>query len=163
MNWYAVSTKPGQEDLATQNLIRVNMETFCPKIKQNKVIRRKRQVVIHPLFPGYFFARFNIETDFRTVNYAHGVRRVVKFGSVPAKVDEETIQSIQSRLQDGYVTIQPSTFTPGQTVRILEGPLKGLEAVFEREMTDQQRVVLLLQSLSFQARVVLDLEYVENL
>ncbi len=88
---------------------------------------------------------------------------MVTFGAVPATVDEEMIDSIKSRLQEGYVTVQPSSFTAGQTVRIRGGPLQGLEAIFEREMGDQRRVVLLLRTLSYQARVVMDLEQVASL
>jgi transcriptional antiterminator RfaH len=160
MNWYVVNTKPRQETIAQWNLDRVGVEAFCPQLKQNKVIRRKKQVVVGPLFPGYLFVRFNVDTHYRAVNYAQGVRGVVAFDSVPAKVDDEMIESIKSRLEDGCVIIQPSSFTPGETVRVQEGPFEGLEAVFEREMPVQQRVVLLLNALSYQARVVVDLENV---
>lgn len=158
MNWHAVSTKPRQEDLVELNLQRLGVETFCPQLKQNKVIRRKRQTVIGPLFPGYLFARFNLDTHYRAVNYARGVRRLVAFGPTPVVVDDEIIEAIRSRLSDGCVTVPLCSFTPGQTVRIQEGPFEGFEAVFEREMSDQQRVVLLLRALSYQARVVVDRE-----
>lgn len=160
MNWYAVSTKPRQEDLAELNLQRLGVETFCPQLKQTKLIRRKRQTVTGPLFPGYLFTRFNLDTHYRAVNYARGVRKLVAFGPVPVVVDDEIIEAIRSRLDDGYMTVPVSSFTPGQVVRIHEGPFEGFEAVFEREMSDHQRVVLLLQALSYQARVVVDIENV---
>ena len=160
MNWYAINTKPRQEDLAEQNLQRLGLETFCPQLKQNKVIRRIRRTVIGPLFPGYLFAQFNLNTHYRAVNYARGVQRLVCFGLSPAIVDEEMIESIKSRLQDGCVTVQLSSFKPGQAVRIHQGPLQGIEAIFEQEMSDHRRVVLLLRALSYQARVVVDLEHV---
>ena len=160
MNWYAVNTKTHQESIAELNLQRLGVETFCPQLKQDKVIRRRRQTVISPLFPGYLFARFNLGTHYRAVKYAQAVRKVVSLGSAPEAVDEEIIESIKSRARDGFVTVQPSSFTPGQVVRIQEGPLQGLEAVFEMEMSDHQRVVILLRTLSYQARVVVPLEQV---
>jgi len=45
-------------------------------------------------------------------------------------------------------------------VTIQEGPFNGIEAVFEREMDDQQRVVLLLRTLAYQARVVMPMSHV---
>lgn len=158
MNWYAVNTKPHQEDLAELTLQRLGVETFCPQLKQNKAIGQRRLTVTDPLFPGYLFARFDLDTHYRAVNYARGVRKVVSFGPDPAIVDADMIETIKSRLEDGYVTVQRPLFTPGQAVRIQEGPLEGLEAIFVQEMSDQQRVVLLLQALSYQARVVVDLE-----
>ncbi len=163
MYWYVVQTKPNQENLAQGNLQRFGVEIFNPQLRQNRVIRGRRQTVICPLFPGYLFARFNMDTHYRAVNYAQGVRKLVAFGPVPVTVDEEIIESIKSRCHDGCVTVTPSSFTPGQVVRIQEGPLRGLEAIFEQEMSDHQRAVLLLRALSYQARVVVALEHVVNL
>jgi transcriptional antiterminator RfaH len=163
MSWYAVHTKPRQEILAQDNLKKFGLETFCPLLKQDKLIRRRWQSVTGPLFPGYLFTRFNLEVHYRAVNYSRGVKGVVAFGSVPARVDEAMIESIKSRIHDGCVTVQPPSFTPGQAVRIQEGPFQGLAAVFEQEMDDHQRVVLLLQALSYQARVIVDRQYVVSL
>jgi transcriptional antiterminator RfaH len=60
------------------------------------------------------------------------------------------------------VTVPTRIFTPGQNVRITEGPLQGFEAIFERDMSDQERVVLLVRALSYQARVIVDAQYVVN-
>ncbi len=162
MEWYAVHTRPWEEAIAESTLQRLGIESFLPQYRQQKLIRRKKQTVTGPLFPGYLFARFDRGTQFRAVNYAHGVRRVVTFGSVPVGVDDEMIESIRTRLTEGYVILPPHSFTPGQVVRIRGGVFHGLEAVFEREMNDRQRVVLLLQALSYHAQVVVDLEHVVN-
>jgi transcriptional antiterminator RfaH len=163
MHWYAVNTKPRQENLAELTLQRLGVETFNPRLKQNRLIRKRLQTIVCPLFPGYLFARFNLGIQYRTVNFARGVQKIVSFGSTPATVDEEMVESIKSMLQDGCVIVQTPSFSAGQTVRVQSGPLKGLEAIFEREMGDHQRAVLLLKTLSYQARVVVDLDQVVNL
>lgn len=163
MKWYAVKTKPRQETLADLNLQRLGVETFFPQLEQNKLIRRKRQTVIGPLFPGYLFAKLDLDAHYRAATYARGVQKVVAFGSTPAVVEEEIIDALKSRLHDGCVFLPPQKFSPGQAVRIQEGPLGGLDAIFEREMSDHRRVALLLQTLSFRARVIVDMEQVANL
>ena len=162
VEWYTVYTKPNHERQAELSLQRLGVETFYPQVKQRKVIRRKEQTVIGSLFPRYFFARLNLETHYRAATYARGVRNLVAFGSLPVTVDEEIIQGIRARLQDGYLAVPTQSFTPGEVVRIHTGLLQGLEAIFERELTDQQRAVLLLRTLAFQARVVVPLEQVVN-
>jgi transcriptional antiterminator RfaH len=162
MNWYAVHTKPRQESLAEFTLQRLGVETLCPKLKQQKIIRRKRVETINPLFPGYLFARFQVETHYRAVNAGRGVQRVVALGTTPTVVDKAIITSIQQRVEDGYITLRPAPLSPGQRVRIHEGPFQGLEAVFEKALSDHQRAVLLLQALSYHARVVVDLANVVN-
>ncbi len=163
MRWYTVNTKPHQEILAEKNLKRLGLETFCPFLKQTKLIRQERRTAITPLFPGYLFVRFNLDIHYRAVNYAKGVRRLVAFGPSPATVDEVIIESIKSRIHDGYVDVSPPSLRPGQVVRIDNGPFQGLEAIFEQEMNGQQRAVLLLRTLSYQARVVVDRACVVNL
>jgi len=160
MEWYVVNTRPHQENVVARNLMRYGVETFSPQIRNERVIRRIRRTVVSPLFSGYLFAKFNLNTHCRAVSYAHGVRRLVAFGQVPAVVDEEIIDSIKSRAPNGYVQIHSPVFKSGQTVRIQAGPLQGLEAIFEQEMNDHQRSLLLLQTLSYQARVVVSLEHV---
>jgi len=163
MHWYAVSTKPHQEHQAESNLQRLGVETFCPQFTQRKVIRRVPRTMTGPLFPGYLFARLNIEEHYRAATYARGVRRIVAFGSTPARVDEDLIQGMKARLCNGCLSLTPRLPAPGQVVKIQDGPLSGLEAVFEREMSDHQRVVLLLRTLAYQARVVVPFEQVANL
>ncbi len=160
MNWYALSTKPRQEDLAEASLCRLGVETFYPRLQEDRIIRRRRQTTVAPLFPGYLFARFDVEAHYRAVNFAQGVRRLVTFGADPARVDEAVIEAIRSRLEGGYVRIRPAPLTRGQRVRINQGPLQGLEAVFDREMSGSERVVLLLRTLAHQTRVVVPRHHV---
>jgi len=51
----------------------------------------------------------------------------------------------------------------GQVLRIQEGPMRGIEAVFEREMPGQQRALLLLKTLAYQARVVVPFDHLEKI
>jgi len=162
MHWYAINTKPHQEKLAELHLSRLEVETFLPRLKRLKMVRRIRTTVIEPLFPGYVFARCDMRERYRAVAYAKGVRKIVQFGASPAEVDESLIASIKDRLEDGCVVVRPQRLTPGQTVRIHEGPFCGIDAIFERELSDKQRAVLLLRTIAFQARIVVPLEFVAN-
>ena len=163
MQWYTLSTKPHQEQQATSNLEILGVETFFPQLTKKKMIRRRMQTVRGPLFPGYIFGKCDLGSCYPAVRYARGVRKIVAFGPTPCPVDPEIIEAIRARLNNGVLTVPPATFSAGQSVRIQEGPLQGLEAVFEREMSDHQRVVLLLRALTSQWRVVVPVDQVANL
>ena len=163
MNWYALNTKPRSEQRVTSQLTRLGLEVLSPRLKRRKMVRRKMQTVTGPLFPGYIFARFDVASHLRAVAFARGVRRIVAHGHAPAPLDEEIISSIRARLDEGVVTLRCPTFLPGQAVRIEGGPLEGLEAVFEREISDSQRVVLLLRAIASSWRVVVPRDQVVNL
>ena len=160
MHWYAVSTKPHQEKRAELHIKQWGIECFLPLLKKNKIIRRTRKEVIEPLFPGYLFARFDPDKHSRAVRYATGVRKIVEFGSGPVEVDATMIDAIKERLNNGYVTPHSARFKMGQIVHIKGGPLTGLEAVFMREMTDRSRVLLLLNTLGFHAKLTMDIDQV---
>ncbi len=155
--WYVIRTKPHQEEIAVLNLHNMSVEVFYPRVKEKKVIRRRQQEVIGPLFPGYLFGHFDLTTQYHSVKYARGVRNVVAFGGIPTPVDNAVIESIRAREQEeGLIVLHQPPLKPGEPVEILEGPFQGLVAIFEQELSGQQRVQLLLDILATQARLVIE-------
>jgi transcriptional antiterminator RfaH len=163
-NWYAIHTKPSREEVAATYIERLGLEVFWPKMKQEKDVWGTPRMVIRPLFPGYLFARFSPAAHLHSIRYARGVRRVVSAGDVPLPVDQEIIAAIQSRMgDDGCVTIGPTPLKPGDQVIIQEGPLRGLMGVFERELSDHERVMILLQTIEYQARILIEKRHLRKL
>ncbi|HXF05757.1 MAG TPA: transcription termination/antitermination NusG family protein [Blastocatellia bacterium] len=155
MSWYAIHTKPRQEDVVERNLQRWGLVTFNPKLEKVRYLAGKRRSHVGPLFPGYIFSRFDPAVSLRLVRYAHGVRDVVRSGGEPVPVADEIIELIAARMCEGYVRIEPQ-FRPGDRVRIESGPLSGLTGIFEREMSDRQRVMILLAAIEYHARVIVE-------
>jgi transcription antitermination factor NusG len=62
----------------------------------------------------------------------------------PLAVPVEVIDEIKQRGADGVIRLQPETFNPGERVRVVEGRLRGFEAIFERYLSGAERVALLL-------------------
>jgi len=90
------------------------------------------------------------------------VQGLVMFGGVPAAVPETLIAGLRERLQQieaaGGLGRRPS-FKPGERVRIVAGPLAGYEAIFDAQLSGEERVQVLLAFLSAQPqRVKLDME-----
>jgi transcriptional antiterminator RfaH len=161
--WYAVHTKPRQEDLAELNLQSLGLPTFNPKLKEKKVVRGVRQDVIKPLFPSYIFCKFRCQEFLRAVKYSRGVRGVVGAGDEPTPVDDEIIHIVEERMSGGYVVIEPPKFQPGDTVVVEDGPLQGFVGIFVRETKDSERVVILLNTIKYQARVVMEREKLKKI
>jgi transcriptional antiterminator RfaH len=152
-HWYAIQTKPKQELRASANLNAWGIETFAPFIKQ----RRYRQFtdtvefIAEPLFTSYIFAHFQSEI-LGKICFTRGVRRVVSFAGVPVPIDDEIISLIQSRMDQGFVK-QDLDLKHGDAVRVEGGAFKGLSGVFDRNTKGSTRVLLLLQTVNYQARV----------
>lgn len=163
MNWYAVHTKPRQESLAQTSLQREGIETFYPKLKRRKTIRRVRRWAVGPLFPNYIFAKFDVIQSGRFVKYANGVVKIVSFGGKPAIVEDAIITAITDHAEDNVITAGPPAFKQGDRVEIQDGPLRGLQGIFEREMSDRDRVVILLETLAKGARVEVTRDQLEKI
>lgn len=156
-HWFTIHAKPYREDVAATNIARLDLEVFLPKMKRERLVYGVPREMIVPLFPGYFFARFCPATHLHLIRYARGVLRIVSCGDVPLPVDEVIIQEIRSRIgPDGYVRLGARSPQPGDRVLVREGPLRGLMGIFERELDDRERVVLLLEAIEYQARVVVE-------
>jgi transcriptional antiterminator RfaH len=162
MHWYAIHTKPRQETIAQTSLQREAIETFYPKLRRKKTIRRVRRWVVGSLFPNYIFARFDAAKSGRLVKYANGVLNIVSFGGKPALVDDDIIAAIAEHSQDNVLTIEPPKLKAGDLVEIQGGPLRGLQGVFEREMSDRDRVIVLLEVLAKGARVEVTRDQLEK-
>jgi|Deesub1362A_J573_1020465.scaffolds.fasta_scaffold00004_303 transcription elongation factor/antiterminator RfaH len=159
LSWYAVYIKPRHEDMVAERLSRAEIEVFNPKLKRVKVIRRRYREVIEPVFPCYIFARFDISSGYRMVKYTRGVKDIVGGGGMPWPVDDRIIKVIESMMnKDGLLVIRPEIH-PGDKVEITNGPLKGLVGIFEKEMKGKDRVIVLLNTLQYQARVEIKKEF----
>ncbi len=161
--WYAVNTKTRCEAIACASLAHHGVEVFLPMLRERKVLRGECRPTTSPLFPRYLFAKFDVSSQLRAVTYARGVKAIVTFGSGPSIVDESIIQAIRSQAKNGVIEFSEDRFSPGQIVRIQDGPLCGLEAVFEKKLDGTSRAVLLLKAMSFQARVIVESRYVVNM
>ena len=162
-SWYAVHTQPRREQVAETHLRALGATTFCPRYRQRVILHGYRREVVRPLFPGYLFASFDVSRDFRAVHYATGVRGVVAFGGEPAVVPPELLTGIETRMENGYVVLPPRSFSVGERVEIIDGPFQGHTGIFQAGLSGAERVAILLDTLKYNARVVLDREAVRGL
>ena len=156
MRWYAIYTKPGMEDLVCARLRQHDILIFSPKLKTNKYDGRKYREVAEPLFPCYLFGRFECDKHLWMINYTRGVKKVVGGSGGPWPVAEEVIDLIRSHEKEGFVTVKREEIFAGDRVKIAEGPFAGFTGIFEKPMKGSERVVLLLNEIEYQARVVVE-------
>ncbi|MFV0390032.1 MAG: transcription termination/antitermination protein NusG [Pyrinomonadaceae bacterium] len=155
LNWYAIRTKSNQERIAELNLNRMGLEVFNPELKSEKEVFGVTKTVLSPLFPNYLFAKFNPSKYLHLIQYARGVRQVLRTGIALLPVEEQIIKEIRRRLVSGEY-VQAEKLSSGSSVAIKQGAFNGLNAIFDRETSDRKRVVLLLDIMGVNAEVILD-------
>jgi transcriptional antiterminator RfaH len=155
--WYIVQTKPHKEAWVERFLRGMVADVFLPRIVERVRAGRTMQRRVSPMFPSYLFARLSLDSLGKTVRYTQGVRDFVRFGGNAQPVSSETVEAIRDRIgPKGVYEPPPARFQTGERLQINEGPLRGLEVVFEREMNGPERVAVLLTEVQLAARIILE-------
>jgi len=161
-HWYVVQTKPKNENRALFHLARAGIETLNPLMETFASRKGVSKKVLEPLFPGYFFARFDIASHYPTVRWARGVRKVLGNKEGPTPVGEEIIYEIRKRIDSHGVARRPYDLKIEDSVKIKAGPLKDLIGIFERWLPKEGRIRILLRLLGYETSVELDYSQVER-
>lgn len=156
MNWYCIHARPKREHQAIEQITsQLGYEVYFPKLKRKKTIRRVRREVTEPLFPRYFFCRFDLSTGYRAIRYTHDVLDIVSFGSSPAIVDDSLVDDLRKWTSEAGETIQVGpAFALGEQVSISAGPMQGLQAMIVEDKPEEDRVAVLLWILGCGARAM---------
>ena len=131
--WYVVATKPRQEAVAEDHLMRQGYSTLLPTVHIKKRRRGKWQQITEPTFPGYVFVGLEPgRDDMASIRSTQGCRDLVRFGQQPAVVHEDIVKALQmgNSAQRDSNDKAKDPFSPGDVVMIEDGPLQGLSAVY---------------------------------
>jgi transcriptional antiterminator RfaH len=153
-HWFCLSTKRFCEHLCGSTLQQeLDVEIFCPLIRFERARGSKKIWVNEALFPNYFFAHFDFSELGRRVLAVRGVRKVVSFGGNPHPVPYEVIDQLRGAVNETGTIVVPASIQPGETVRVLDGPFKGVRALVTRVMPGRDRVAILLEMLGAEREV----------
>ena len=143
MSWYALRTKANAEQKALGNLEAQDFSCFLPQVSMEKLSRGKRIVRVEPLFPRYMFIDLCENSSFQSVRNTRGVQNFVCFGQMPAMIDGAIVEGLKTRCGVADVTTSYALPKEYDRVKILHGPFRNLEAVFQCGDGEQRSVVLL--------------------
>ena len=146
-NWLLLQVKPKQELRALENLQRQGGECYCRQMLIEKLSRGKRIELEEALFPGYLFINAQQEQNgltYTSIRSSRGVSKIVGFGAEPVKVPETLVAQIKLREKSELMSASAKNLPQtGDNINILEGPFKGLKAVFSHTDGIQRSIVLI--------------------
>lgn len=152
--WFLVNTAAKGERLAKAHLSRQGITVYLPM----RASKSKRTDVAKstPLFPGYLFVQVELAAPrWSDICTTQGVAGLVKLaGGGVARVPDREVTRLRDRelfglvsLEDRKASVQASGLKSGERVRIKGGVWAGLDAVFDRDLTDLGRVKVLMDML----------------
>ncbi len=130
-NWFVVVTRAQQEARAAIELANQNFHAFLPVMASK------------PMFPRYIFTRFDRDADpWGKIKSTRGCVDLLRDGYMPAKVPDRIIEAIMAFKEPVEPARGETNFTAGQTVRITEGVLSGLEGLFQGDVKNRTACLL---------------------
>lgn len=139
-HWYVVQTKPRQEFRALEQLTNQRYTCFLPTLNVEKIRRKKREVVIEPLFSRYLFIQLDeVASNWSPLRSTRGVSRLIEFGGRFATVSDTVIEALLNKPQ---LDIAP-LFETGTKIIIDSGPFAGLEGIYEMADGEARAFVLI--------------------
>lgn len=126
--WHVVYTRPRQERLAEVNLLRQQYEAWLPLIGKWARSASGWACTTQPMFPRYLFLRATQEQQsLAPVRSTFGAVGLVRFGERSPTLGDEMVATLR-RLADESRE-PPNPLRPGARVRVVAGPLAGLQAL----------------------------------
>ena len=152
MNWFLLQTKSRQEQRAVENLERQDVVSFCPMIRVDKITRGRRVEALEVLFPGYLFVQLGESSSSVTsIRSTRGVSHFVTCAGAPIKVPDSLVEQLRARVAITDDAVISSLPNKGDEMQIIEGPFRGLNAVFSKP-DGQSRAVVLITMLNQQVK-----------
>lgn len=142
--WFVVQTKPGHERRVETNLSNQEIEVFLPLYEAFQYSNGKMAPRIKPLFPNYLFTKLDMDVHYYKVKWTRGVSKILGSGNGPIPVSGKVIETIKSRMGENNLITLKDHLEEGTLVQFTSGPFKGLMGVFDKKMSDQGRVRVLL-------------------
>jgi len=140
--WFAVWTRSRQEKSSAAMLAKLGVENYLPLTSKMRVWSDRKQRVTFPLFSGYLFVRLDLLRDSKlTILKVPGIAGFVGNQTGPLPIPDDQIESIRTLLASKEVfTVEP-TIRKGDRVRVIRGPMIGLEGLLVRSYSTAQLVI----------------------
>lgn len=160
--WYAVWTRSHSEQLVADQLTAKGLRAFLPKISMWSRRGGVRHVIQVPMFGGYVFLNEAVDKHkYVEVIKARGVVRILgerwdRLSPIPSG----EIDGLQRAL-DAQLTITPYPYLrQGQRVKVIAGPLKGVEGTLVENNLHKGLLVLSIDLLQRSIAVKVDCTWV---
>ncbi|WP_456382301.1 transcription termination/antitermination protein NusG [Hydrogenimonas sp.] len=139
--WYAIQTYAGSER-SVKNAIETMAEQlgFQDKIEEIvvptedviEVKNGKKKITERSLYPGYVFAKMDLDTDlWQKIQSLPRVSRFIGESKKPTPLSEKDVRNILDKVENRAAPKPKISFEPGEMVRIIDGPFANFTGMVE--------------------------------
>ena len=158
--WCAIYTRHQHEKAIAHILSAKGLEVFLPLYNATRRWKDRTMHLSLPLFPCYLFLR-GMKGHRLEVVTTPGIVSVLSINGEPAAIPESEIEAVRRVVEWGN-RVEPHPYLRrGDRVRVISGPLQGLEGILVRKKSFF-RLVLSVEILERSAAVEVDVSAVER-
>ena len=159
--WYALYTRHQHEKNVARSLSGRGQEVFLPLVNPRPRQAARTKELGLPLFPCYVFIYGGFDNPLEILK-TPGLINVVAWGGYPAIIPPSEITSIR-RIVESALRVEPYPYLcRGDRVRVLAGPLTGIEGIMVPGRNRLQLVVS-LKMLGRSAAVEIEISNLERI
>jgi transcription antitermination factor NusG len=162
--WFAVNVRSRHEFQVFERLTMKGVEAFLPTIEKLRRWKDRKKMVSFPLFPGYLFVHIpkRAQEVFNVLKVKGIVNLLSASPGEPLPIPDEQITSLKIAVENSEELDPYPYLKEGQTVRIKEGPMKGVEGKLI-EKPGRHMLVLSVDVLSQGVALRIDASEVETI
>ena len=160
VQWYAAYTNSRAEKKVLKELQKQGIEAYLPLQKRLKQWSDRRKWVEEPLIRCYIFVRIDMSDYYQVLN-TNGIVRYITFEGNDVPIPGNQIDVLKKLVaNEADVEVTTDNFTPGDRVKVVSGPLHGLEG----ELVDfrgNRRVMIRIEHIGQQLIVSIPAGFLE--
>lgn len=156
-SWYALYVISRHEQKVNDRLIRKNIETFLPLVEKWSRRKDRRKKIKVPLFPGYIFVRTTMTPyNHLEILKTDSVVKILGINGKPTPISDEQIHAIKALMKSGLPTMSFPYMKEGMRVRVVNGPLMGVEGFLIKIQPSKHRLILSIDLIKESTSVEID-------
>ncbi len=166
-NWFVIQTRARNEQKTKDKIDKIlgkKIKTLLPKRKLWVRRKGKFKYELYPLYPGYFFFQSKPEPEIiKTIKKTEGVIKILGRNGIPETVPPYEMRLIFNLMQEGDIVPPSQALFVNQKIKIIGGPLKGLEGKIVKVEKRKRRIKVRLPLFNSYRDVYLSYELVESI
>ena len=159
-HWHALYTRHQHEKSVAQALMNKGQEVFLPLVREAHRWQDRTKQICLPLFPCYVFIRGGFDRPIQILS-TPGLISVVTCAGRPAIVHPGEIDAVAQLIASTLQVESHPYLESGDHVRVIAGPLRGIEGLLVRKK-NSFRLVVSVEILARSAAVEIDVSCIES-
>lgn len=167
MEWYALFVETGKEELIRDWLNLYFHKSVLYSIVPKKKVAEKKNgnlvEVLKKLFPGYvlIYTKMTSEVYYKIKSNPNFIK-ILGNGDYYTKIPQIEIEPILSLLNDRQILECSQIITEDSDVKVISGPLLGMEAIIKKINKRKRRAKILLNFHGTEKLIDVGIEVLEN-